>query len=74
MLVRTPPKISDSLTTVPPAVSLGQTAELKCIANGYPRPSVSWKREYNAILPGGGHIYRSFGVLAIATNNAKLPF
>lgn len=58
LLVRTPPKISDSLTTVPASTPIGGSAQLKCIAVGYPKPTISWKREYDAILPNGGSSLR----------------
>ena len=33
-------------------------AELLCAAHGSPKPSISWRRENNAILPTGGVLYR----------------
>lgn len=29
----------------------------KDLISRYPRPSISWIREYNAIMPGGGHSF-----------------
>lgn len=46
------------------ATPVGRKAELKCIADGYPRPSIMWKREYDAIMPSGGHAH-SGNVLTI---------
>lgn len=41
----------------PKPVPLGETATLTCLADGYPRPSITWTRAYNAILPGGGQTF-----------------
>lgn len=35
----------------------GENVKLTCSAEGYPRPTISWKREYGAILPIGGQSY-----------------
>lgn len=35
----------------------GEDAQLVCRAEGYPRPTISWRREYNAILPIGGQTF-----------------
>ncbi|XP_050100833.1 lachesin-like [Anopheles aquasalis] len=42
----------------------GEDAVLVCRAEGYPRPTITWKREYSAILPIGGQ--------TIAGNELKL--
>lgn len=55
LLVRTPPTINDTSTTVSTIVTEKQPAELICTADGYPRPTITWRREHNAILPNGGH-------------------
>lgn len=57
LLIRRPPKITQNIEITPPIAALNNSAELKCIADGYPRPSISWVREYNAILPFGGHVF-----------------
>ncbi|XP_014249298.1 lachesin [Cimex lectularius] len=51
--VRRPPVISDN-STRSRVVSEGQKVELACYASGYPAPTISWKKENNAILPTGG--------------------
>lgn len=56
-MVRHPPKISQIIEIIPAVASLNGSAELKCTADGYPKPSISWVRENNEILPSGGHIY-----------------
>jgi neuronal growth regulator 1 len=58
LLVRRPPIIADNSTT-DIVVCEGQPVQLECYANGFPMPSISWRREYNAILPTGGSIFRS---------------
>lgn len=57
LLIRHPPKITQNIEVIPPIATLNQSAELKCVADGYPRPSISWIREYNAILPSGGNVF-----------------
>ena len=39
-------------------VQEGESAELICHASGSPTPSVSWRRENNAVLPTGGIQYK----------------
>lgn len=51
--VRMPPTITDKTNTIT-SVSEGGTAQLSCNADGYPRPTITWKRESNDILPAGG--------------------
>lgn len=55
LLVRHPPIISDNLTTLSTTVLENQPASLTCHAEGYPRPTIIWKRAKNAILPQGKH-------------------
>lgn len=55
--MRHPPKISQIIEITPPVASLNGSAELKCTADGYPKPSISWVRENNELLPSGGHFY-----------------
>ena len=52
-----PPVIADN-STRSVVVQENSPAELRCHALGTPRPSVSWRRENNAILPTGGIQYR----------------
>lgn len=55
LLVRHPPSISDKMTTPSATVSENQPASLTCNADGYPRPTITWRRAKNAIMPAGGH-------------------
>lgn len=54
--VRRPPIISDN-STQSVVVSEGKGAVLECFASGYPEPTITWRRENNAILPTGGATY-----------------
>ncbi|CAD7084383.1 unnamed protein product [Hermetia illucens] len=58
LLVKHPPVISLSETTTSVNVAEGLPTQLSCAASGYPLPTISWTREYNAIMPHGGHSYR----------------
>ncbi|EDW81791.1 uncharacterized protein Dwil_GK12252 [Drosophila willistoni] len=53
--IKTPPVISES-TAKTTLVTEGQNLELTCHANGFPKPTISWARENNAIMPAGGHL------------------
>lgn len=55
LLVRHPPSISDKMTTPSATVTEHQPASLTCNAEGYPRPTITWRRAKNAIMPAGGH-------------------
>jgi len=55
--VSQPPVIADN-STRSIVVQEGQEAKLICHASGSPTPSVSWRRQNNAILPTGGIQYR----------------
>ena len=57
LLVSQPPVISDN-STRSVVVQENSPAELLCHASGSPAPSVSWRRENNAVLPTGGIVYR----------------
>lgn len=52
--VRSPPQIIDNLSTLEVSVDEGQEITLKCHAEGYPRPTITWSRDGGAILPSGG--------------------
>ncbi|KFB35803.1 AGAP004108-PA-like protein [Anopheles sinensis] len=55
--VRHPPILLENQHTNTLTKAEGEDAQLVCRAEGYPRPSISWKREYNAILPIGGQTF-----------------
>jgi len=55
--VSQPPVIADN-STRSVVVQENESAELICSASGSPTPSVSWRRQNNAILPTGGIQYR----------------
>ncbi|XP_018016707.1 lachesin-like isoform X2 [Hyalella azteca] len=57
LLVRRPPYILDNSTRTV-VVSDGDSVKLECYAGGVPTPSISWRRENNAILPTGGSIFK----------------
>lgn len=50
--VRRPPVISDS-STQSLLTSEGNSVQMECYASGYPPPTITWRRENNAILPTG---------------------
>ncbi|KAJ6641310.1 Lachesin [Pseudolycoriella hygida] len=54
--VRRPPVITDN-STQSLVVSEGKSVQMECYAGGYPHPTISWRRENNAILPTGGATY-----------------
>lgn len=59
--VRRPPVIADN-STQSLVVSEGKSVQMECYAGGYPHPTISWRRENNAILPTGEHFYSIFFV------------
>lgn len=50
--VRRPPVISDN-STQSVVASEGSAVQMECYASGYPTPTITWRRENNAILPTG---------------------
>ncbi|XP_037948758.1 lachesin-like [Teleopsis dalmanni] len=50
--VRRPPVISDN-STQSLVASEGNEVQMECFASGYPTPTITWRRENNAILPTG---------------------
>lgn len=56
LLVKHAPKV-DNIEITPSPVAVNSTAQLKCLASGYPRPSIIWRRENDAILPAGGNSF-----------------
>lgn len=52
LTVRRPPIISDNSTQSLVATE-GKSVQMECYAGGHPRPTISWRRENNAILPTG---------------------
>uniref|UniRef100_A0A8W7PKJ0 Ig-like domain-containing protein n=1 Tax=Anopheles coluzzii TaxID=1518534 RepID=A0A8W7PKJ0_ANOCL len=55
--VRHPPMLLENQHTNTLTKAEGEDAQLVCRAEGYPRPTISWRREYNAILPIGGQTF-----------------
>jgi len=64
--VRSPPRIIDSASTLQIKVKEGDLVQLKCAADGYPRPDITWSRENGAILPMGGKTFKAH-ILTIKT-------
>ncbi|XP_017472457.1 PREDICTED: lachesin isoform X2 [Rhagoletis zephyria] len=54
--VRRPPVISDN-STQSVVASEGSEVQMECYASGYPTPTISWRRENNAILPTDSATY-----------------
>lgn len=55
LMIKTPAVIAES-TPKSTLATEGQNVEVSCHASGYPKPTISWAREGNAILPAGGHV------------------
>lgn len=53
--IKHPPIISEERTPKSTLVTEGQNLEVSCHANGFPQPTLSWRRQDNAIMPAGGH-------------------
>lgn len=56
LVIRRPPIISDNIEINPSPAPEGQSAVLKCTAEGYPHPIIRWSRDNDAVLPAGGQI------------------
>ncbi|KAH8253517.1 hypothetical protein KR200_001574 [Drosophila serrata] len=54
--VRRPPVISDN-STQSIVASEGSSVQMECYASGYPTPTITWRRENNAILPTDSATY-----------------
>lgn len=52
LAVRRPPVIADN-STQSLVASEGKSVQMECYAGGYPHPTITWRRENNAILPTG---------------------
>lgn len=57
LLIKHAPKISKDIVVTPAPATLKGYVELRCIADGYPKPWYSWKRAGDALIPAGGNIY-----------------
>lgn len=59
VFVRIPPTISDN-STRSVITSVGVDLQMQCFADGYPQPTISWRRNKNSLIPinGGLAIYR----------------
>lgn len=58
LIVRHPPVISDERSTLLVTSSEKQDVKLVCNADGFPKPSITWRRQKNALLPIGGQSYK----------------
>lgn len=60
VFVRIPPTISDN-STRSVITSVGSDIQMNCYANGYPQPTISWRRNKNSLIPinGGVAIHRN---------------
>lgn len=59
VFVRIPPTIGDN-STRSVIISVGSDLQMQCYANGYPQPTISWRRNKNSLIPidGGVAIHR----------------
>lgn len=86
LLIKHPPKITKDIEVNPSPAVLNSTVELRCTADGYPAPSISWKRAGDILIPSGGNIvngsilrindvsYQDRGIYyCIADNNIGQP-
>lgn len=60
--VRRPPIISDN-STQSIVASEGRSVQMECYAGGYPQPTITWRRENNAILPTGKELLTMMMIL-----------
>lgn len=57
LFIKHSPTISEELTSNSTLVIVGQSLELNCHANGYPKPTITWRRENNDTMPNGDNFY-----------------
>lgn len=55
VFVRIPPTISDN-STRSVITSVGSDLQMQCYANGYPQPTISWRRNKNSLIPINGGV------------------
>lgn len=55
--VRSPPEIIEKLSTLLVQAEEQQSITMKCYAEGYPRPTITWSRQSGKLLPEGSNVY-----------------
>lgn len=55
--VRSPPRILETSSTLLVETEEGKEVQLRCTADGYPRPTITWTRHNSEILPEGGKTF-----------------